>query len=234
MDNLKHAYFFAIDISWFNKWRSFVYNDDKSCKYLENFKKYISDNKKIGILPPCTIDNSKICIPNKDKKKNSYIYKLKPGLIADKDYFVVNQYLWEWFLLNYSGGPEIRLPEEERTNLNNYNSLLSNKSNSIILMGEDDFNEKNNINNKDMNIDNKNCNNKFEENKENDFENFDDKKKKYKMSIEKKEEVKILNKNYNSKMTDIKAPKKKSVEDKVFEPEIKQRLIKSLISDINI
>ena len=234
MDNLKHAYFFAIDISWFNKWRSFVYNDDKSCKYLENFKKYISDNKKIGILPPCTIDNSKICIPNKDKKKNSYIYKLKPGLIADKDYFVVNQYLWEWFLLNYSGGPEIRLPEEERTNLNNHNSLLSNKSNSIILMGEDDFNEKNNINNKDMNIDNKNCNNKFEENKENDFENFDDKKKKYKMSIEKKEEVKILNKNYNSKMTDIKAPKKKSVEDKVFEPEIKQRLIKSLISDINI
>ena len=234
MDNLKHAYFFAIDISWFNKWRSFVYNDDKSCKYLENFKKYISDNKKIGILPPCNIDNSKICFPNKDKKKKSYIYKLKPGLILDKDYCVVNQYLWEWFLLNYSGGPEIRFSEEESTNLNNHNSLSSNKSNSIILFGEDDFNENNNINNKDINIDNINGNNKFEENKENDFENFDDKKIKYKMSIENKEEVKILNKNYNSKMTDIKAPKKQSVEDKVFEPEIKQRLIKSLISDINI
>ena len=29
MDNLKHAYFFAIDITWYNKWQSFIYNDDK-------------------------------------------------------------------------------------------------------------------------------------------------------------------------------------------------------------
>ena len=33
MDNLKHAYFFAIDSNWFNKWISFINNDDKSNKY---------------------------------------------------------------------------------------------------------------------------------------------------------------------------------------------------------
>ena len=48
MDNLKHAYFFAIDSLWYNKWKSFINNDDKSSKYLENFNKNISENKKIG------------------------------------------------------------------------------------------------------------------------------------------------------------------------------------------
>ena len=28
-----------------------------------------------------------------------------------KDYFVINQYLWEWFLLNYNGGPEIQVDD---------------------------------------------------------------------------------------------------------------------------
>jgi hypothetical protein len=134
MDNLKHAYFFAIDISWFNKWRSFIYNDDKSSKYLENCKKYISDNKKIGILPPGIIDNSKICIPNKekDKEKGAPSYVLKPGLKVDKDYCVINQYLWEWYLLNYGGGPEIRLSEDSKNNNNNtkcsIKSILKKKS----------------------------------------------------------------------------------------------------------
>ena len=93
MDDLKHAYFFAIDISWYNKWRSFIYNDDKTSKYLENYKKYISENKKIGILPPGIIDNCKICVANKEKQKGCYVYKLKPGLILDKDYCIINQSL---------------------------------------------------------------------------------------------------------------------------------------------
>ena len=237
MDDLKHAYFFAIDISWYNKWRSFIYNDDKSSKFLENFKKYISDNKKIGILPPGIIDNTKICVAYKEKKKNSYSYKLKSGLIEGKDYCVVNQYLWEWFLLNYSGGPEVQLSENENIKTN-HNSICSYKSNSIIILDKDDCNNQSNNVTKD--VDNLNDNNKFEENKENDLEDFvdskerSDKKLKFKISLEKKEEVKILNKNYNSKLTDIKASKQQNVEDKVFESGIKQRLIKSLISDINI
>ena len=61
-----------------------------------------------------------------------------------------------------------------------------------------------------------------------------DKKHKYKINLDNNEEIKILNKCYNSKLTDIKVPKKQSIEDKAFEPEVKQRLIKSLISNINI
>ena len=217
MDNLKHAYFFAIDISWYNKWRCFIYNDDKTSKYLENYKKYISDNKKIGILPPGIIDNSKICIPNKEKKKGCSSYILKPGLILDKDYCIVNQYLWEWFLLNYRGGPEIQLS----ANFNdNSTSIFSKADNSIIILGEEDLNNKKNN----------------EEKKEQDSDEFikkNDINIKNK-NIENKEEIIILNKIYNSKLTDIKPPKMKNIEDRLFEPDVKQRLFKSLISDINI
>ena len=231
MDNLKHAYFFAIDISWYNKWRSFIYNDDKTSKYLENFKKYISDNKKIGILPPGTIDNSKICIPNKEKKKGCSAYILKPGLILDKDYCIFNQYLWEWFLLNYGGGPEIQLSENYNNNENNGTSIDSKTNNSIIILGEED------LNNKEENIF-VNSNNKHkEEYKEQENDDSNSKKEKNDIknkNIEKAEEILILNKFYNYKLTDIKAPKMRNIEDKLFEPEVKQRLFKSLISDINI
>ena len=228
MDNLKHAYFFAIDISWFNKWRSFIYNDDKTSKYLDNYKKYISDNKKIGILPPGIIDNSKICIPNKEKKKGCPSYILKPGLILDKDYCIVNQYLWEWFLLNYRGGPEIQLSE----NINDAHTSIDSKTNtnSIIILGEEDLNNKK-IGNMIGNINN---NKNSEENKEQDYDDLKNDKNIKNKNIEKEEEIIILNKFYNYKLTDIKAPKMKNIQDKLFEPEVKQRLFKSLISDINI
>ena len=228
MDNLKHAYFFAIDISWFNKWRSFIYNDDKTSKYLDNYKKYISDNKKIGILPPGIIDNSKICIPNKEKKKGCPSYILKPGLILDKDYCIVNQYLWEWFLLNYRGGPEIQLSE----NINDAHTSIDSKTNtnSIFILGEEDLNNKK-IGNMIGNINN---NKNSEENKEQDYDDLKNDKNIKNKNIEKEEEIIILNKFYNSKLTDIKAPKMKNIQDKLFEPEVKQRLFKSLISDINI
>ena len=232
MDDLKHAYFFAIDINWYNKWRSFIYNDDKTSKYLENYKKYISDNKKIGILPPGIIDNCKICVANKEKQKGCYIYKLKPGLILDKDYCIINQYLWEWFLLNYGGGPEIQLSE------NSIKKSLKNNSNSNsnFTLGEEDCNKKQSgiVNVKGH------INKNKEENKEQDLEEsisnneIKDKKSKFKISLENGEEIKKLNKYYNSKLTDIKPPKKQNDEDKPFEPGERQSIIKSLISDINI
>ena len=196
MDNLKHAYFFAIDSSWYNKWRSFIYNDDKTNKYIDNFNKYISDNKKIGILPPVYIDNSRICEINKEKKstKDRIKYKLKHGLKKGKDYIIVNQYLWEWYLLNYNGGPEIQLEQ-----------------NSIILKDENS--------------------NKMELNKSIDDEN--EKTRKYRKDMDNNEEINVLNKIFNSKLTDIKEQKQKKIEDKPG-TEIKKKLIKSLISNINI
>lgn len=223
MDNLKHAYFFAIDIFWYNKWRRFIYNDDKTSKYLDNCKKYISDNKKIGILPPGIIDNSKICISNKENQKGFYSYKLKPGLILDKDYCVINQYLWEWFLLNYGGGPEIQLSESSIFKKN-----INNQKNAIFILEEDN---RNNKSSEKMNIIDYNANKMKEENKE---QSIKDKKQKFKISLENGEEIKKLNKHYNSKLTDIKPPKKQNDNEQHFEPEVKQRLIKSLISDINI
>ena len=232
MDNLKHAYFFAIDIKWYNKWRTFIYNDDKTSHFLENYKKYISDNKKIGILPPGTIDNSKICIPNKEKQKGYYSYKLKPGLKVEKDYCVINQYLWEWFLLNYSGGPEIQVSDNKKK----ANEHII--KNSIFSLGEGNCNNKCSEN---INISNHIVNNDKRENTQQDSDDFinneekeKEKKHKLKISLENGEEIIVLNKNYNSKLTDIKPPKKQNEDDKHFEPEVKQRLIKSLISDINI
>ena len=212
MDNLKHAYFFAIDSSWFNKWISFINNDDKSNKYLDNFNKYISDNKKIGILPPCIIDNSGICEINKDKKNKAgkYKYKLKDGLKVNKDYFVVNQYLWEWYLLNYNGGPEIQLDdnfileEEHKLNENNIN-IINNKN-------KEEYKQKElNKSNSDVN----------------------EKTKKYRKEMDNNEEINEFKKIYNLKLTDVKAPKHKKIENKE-EPEIKKKLIKNLISNINI
>ena len=212
MDNLKHAYFFAIDSSWFNKWISFINNDDKSNKYLDNFNKYISDNKKIGILPPCIIDNSGICEINKDKKTKAgkYKYKLKDGLKVNKDYFVVNQYLWEWYLLNYNGGPEIQLDDnfilEEEHKLNENNIDIINNKN------KEDYKQKElNKSNSDVN----------------------EKTKKYRKEMDNNEEINEFKKIYNLKLTDVQAPKHKKIENKE-EPEIKKKLIKNLISNINI
>ena len=200
MDNLKHAYFFAIDSSWYNKWVSFIYNDDKSSKPLANFDKYISDNKKIGILPPCIIDNSRICEINKEKKSSKDKmgrygrYKLKQGLKKNKDYVIVNQYLWEWYLLNYNGGPEIQLED---------NLIDDNKKNNEIAYAGKELNRSNN--------------------------ELNEKTKKYRIDMDNKEEINILNKFYNDKLTEIKAPKLKMVEDKEV-PEVKKKLILEILS----
>ena len=204
MDNLKHAYFFAIDSLWYNKWKSFINNDDKSSKYLENFNKNISENKKIGILPPGIIDNSQICEINKEIKGSNIKggkYKLKMGLKKDRDYVIINQYLWEWFLLNYNGGPEIQLDDNFIINKNN-------KSQSDIFIGD----------NSQINENVNNSNKKEEEIEEKKLikSNIDinEKMKKYRKDMGNSDEInnfKILD---NSKLTDVKVPKQKKLEDK--------------------
>ena len=101
-ENNKEIYYYAIEMSWFNKWKCFVSND-LSEKIMSNNDNHISDNKLIGVLPPGIINNIKLCDIYKPHGK----YRLKSGLKINKDYLVINQYLWEWFLLNYGGGPEI-------------------------------------------------------------------------------------------------------------------------------
>ena len=178
MDNLKHAYFFAIDSTWYNKWQSFIYNDDKTNKYIDNFNKYISDNKKIGILPPGYIDNSRICEINKEKKssKDRIKYKLKPGLKKGKDYVIVNQYLWEWYLLNYNGGPEIQLEENAFINDENSNSNEKELNKSIGEENEKTKKYRKDMeNNEEINVLNKIFNSKHTDIKEQKIKNMEDK-----------------------------------------------------------
>jgi very-short-patch-repair endonuclease len=60
-----------------------------------------------------------------------------------------------------------------------------------------------------------------------------EKTRKYRKDMDNNEEINVLNKIFNSKLTDIKEQKQKKIEDKPG-PEIKKKLIKSLISNINI
>jgi len=231
MDNLKHAYFFAIDITWYNKWQSFIYNDDKSSKFLDNYKKYISDNKKIGVLPPGIIDNSSICEINRDNKENKRgMYILKKGLKENIDYVVVNQYLWEWYLLNYGGGPEIHLKENDYLNLNK-NNIFDNENQSIMILEDNPkVNENIGLNSNLLNKHEKE-NKEKEINKSNDEHN--EKRRKYKIELDNNDDEEIFERLYKPKLTEIKTVKQKKIENTAG-PEIKKKLFKSLISNINI
>ena len=166
--NLKDISFYVIDTTWFNKWKAFVTNDLTE-KLLPNDLKYISDNKKIGVLPPDIIDNSKICTINNIKSSNYSDgevckYKLKKGLKPKKDFMIINQYLWEWLLVNYSGGPEIKVTEK----MYRPSSLAPiNENNEIhhkeIFIDENNLN-KNIINNNNI-IFHNNINKNFNKNK---------------------------------------------------------------------
>ena len=116
---------FAIDMKWFNKWKTFVTNDMEE-SILSNNDKYISDNKLIGILPPGEIDNSKICIKDTDK------YRLKPGMMVKKDYCAISQFLWEWLKLNYNGGPEIALKGINHNSDNDNDNDSDNTSDNLV------------------------------------------------------------------------------------------------------
>ncbi len=118
-DNTKGKYVYAINLEWFLEWKCFVTND-LSDKLIHNSKKRISDNKLIGVLPPGYISNGKLC--EKDNETGKYI--LKSNVKFKDDYFTINQYLWEWFMLNYMGGPEILINIQKKSEEKKNNNLI--------------------------------------------------------------------------------------------------------------
>ena len=118
-DNSKGKYVYAINLEWFLEWKCFVTND-LSDKLIHNSKKRISDNKLIGVLPPGYISNGKLC--EKDNETGKYI--LKSNVKFKDDYFTINQYLWEWFMLNYMGGPEILINIQKKSEEKKNNNLI--------------------------------------------------------------------------------------------------------------
>jgi hypothetical protein len=179
--NYKDISFYVIDNTWFNKWKAFVSND-MTDKILPNDMKYISDNKKIGVLPPDIIDNSKICtinnVKNNDNSKGEICkYKLKKGLKLKKDYIIINQYLWEWLLVNYNGGPEIKINDKiinPLAPINEKNEMTLNYK----FVDRKDSNKRNSINKKNMMLNhinknkNKNKNNNINKSKINNTINY--------------------------------------------------------------
>ena len=175
--NYKDISFYAIDKTWFNKWRVFVTND-LTDKILTNDMKYISDNKKIGVLPPNMIDNSKISTINNMKNNNSnYLktdeckYKLKKGLKQQKDYIIINQYLWEWLSLNYNGGPDIKINEKLHAN-----SSLAPINENNEINHHNKINDENNINNNNSNRFLKNFNHRYNNGTKETYKNIKNEK----------------------------------------------------------
>ena len=226
--------FYAIESTWFNKWKCFI-NNDTTEKVIGNNEKPISENKSIGVLPPGIINNIKLCDIYKPHGK----YRIKSGMKNNRDYLIINQYLWEWFLLNYGGGPEIQM-EGYSTNLNCIEEDGGGRTDNVIensgtvityLKGEDmsnlgcsdinpDRNKKDENTNKINPINNYNFNTKFSEFRVNNIEhnkkpiNVNDDKNihEYKNEINENKEN-ILNNNIIMK---------------------KKTQIKSLIKNINI
>ena len=86
-------------------------------------------------------------------------------LFFQYDYFVINQYLWEWFILNYGGGPEIRIDGynsslfsiEEDTSKNE--NIIENNGTVITYIKGDD--NTSNLGYSELNPDKKDATNKI-------------------------------------------------------------------------
>jgi hypothetical protein len=181
LNNNNNNVFYALDKKWFLKWKCFVTNDLRD-KYINNNEKFISENKLIGVLPPEKINNYKISVKNKNGN-----FVLKENMKLSEDYLIINSFLWEWFLLNYEGEPEVVIICDKNNNfgIGNYSSgkgLIddninfikkeSNRPSFISLDNNDNNNENNNDNNEnneiaeieEINDNNENNNNENNEN----------------------------------------------------------------------
>lgn len=88
-----NSLFYAIDLGWFRKWKKFI--------------------QQFEVYPPGPIDNRNLLQSNILTDK----YELKPKLIRNKDYMIVNQQIWEFLYLNYNGGPIIEVSDDKHLKL---------------------------------------------------------------------------------------------------------------------
>ncbi len=227
----KEIYFYALETSWFNKWKCFVSND-LSEKIMSNNEKHISDNKMIGVLPPGIINNIKLCDIYKPHGK----YRLKSGLKIKKDYIVINQYLWEWFLLNYGGGPEISIDGYSSSlfsieeDVGKTENIIENNGTVITCIKGDD-----NISNlgcSELNPDKKDATNKI--NSINNY-NFNTKFSEFRVNneVEYKKHY-IINKENNNKNNENNNNNNENKENQSNNIMKKKSQIKTLIRNINI
>lgn len=146
--------YYIIDTNWFLQWKCFVTND-LSDKYISNSNKKISENKIIGVLPPLYINNSNICELN-NKTGNIKKYVLKTGLKYKEHFIIVNEPIWNHFILNYKGGPEIIVDERIKNKLEkgltiSDDSDCNYNSNSDVFESQQNFDPNNTYLNETVN-----------------------------------------------------------------------------------
>ena len=99
---------YLIDMEWFSLWNSYINNEN----FTDNdVNLAYSEINEIGILPPGPITNEHLV-----ERDNNGNYVLKKELFENKDYKIVSKMVWEYFFLNYNGGPCIEI-EEKNNNL---------------------------------------------------------------------------------------------------------------------
>ena len=127
----------------------------------------------------------------------------------NKNFYIVNQFLWEWFMINYGGGPEIQIPENLRKVINedeNRESLMvTNSNNSIIIIGDGDCCNKHNEN---LCLNNYVTNKKFENDKDDEINKKLRQRSYNKTKKQNNIEKTSMNKYCINKFTDIKISKK--------------------------
>ena len=93
INNRKNKSFYAIDLDWFNSWKNFV-----------------QKNKEI---PPGPITNNNLINLNKSNGK----YEVKNKMIKNKDFIIVEDDVWDFFFLNFNGGPCIELIDDKHVKI---------------------------------------------------------------------------------------------------------------------
>jgi hypothetical protein len=115
-----------ISSDWLYRWKCFVSNKVSS-NMPDNFSPLmlrISENERIGILPPGPISNDCLFVKAKPSTSQSSFegltalqepksLQIRKGLELNKDYRGVNKEVWQIFHRIYGGGPLIVRDEED-------------------------------------------------------------------------------------------------------------------------
>jgi hypothetical protein len=108
LDCKQEKLWFIISSEWLSQWKSFISNKASSLSKDEVAYKSrlrVSENPKIGILPPGPISNDDLYVKINDGKE--YVVELKEDLVLNKHYRGVNREVWQIFHRMYGGGPII-------------------------------------------------------------------------------------------------------------------------------
>lgn len=124
---------FLISSKWLKDWEIYIKNNKEDAIYT-----YI--DKIAGVLPPGPIYNDDLIERNKDDQ-----IILKQKIKEGKDFKVVAPNIWDFFFLNYNGGPFIRLSRKNLNKIgskdNNYYVLNPNALMDYNTMKEQYFND---------------------------------------------------------------------------------------------